>query len=103
MGKGERNSSKVVILILVILIAFALLAKRTFFRGPVGGNLTSEQKAERERWTNMTEEEKEIEIRKEMEEMGLSPEEIENLMRQDEEIRKDVEEMGNQSEKNNSK
>jgi len=85
-----RKKSQVIILI-ILLVVLGVLIGRNLTRREFS-TLTPAQKAERERWLKMTPEEKEAEVRKELQEMGVSPERIEELMRIDRETRKAIQE-----------
>ncbi|GEM_PF-3246934 len=89
--ESGKNPVKIIVLVIIILGALAVILGRTVFRGETGSALTPAQKAEQERWQNMTPEEKDAETRKEMQEMGASPEKVEEMMRRAEETKKDIE------------
>ncbi len=87
MAKNDKNTVRIVVLVLVILLALGIAARR-MFSGREGDQLTPEQRAEQERWQNMTPEQKDAETRKEMQEMGVPPEQIEDLIRKGKETGK---------------
>ncbi|MBN1445096.1 MAG: hypothetical protein JW957_03190 [Candidatus Omnitrophica bacterium] len=88
MEKGK--TVKIGVLVIIILGALAVILGRTAFRGDGGTGLTPEQQAEQERWQNMTPEEKDAAVRKDMQEQGVPPEKIEEMMRRAEETKKDI-------------